>query len=66
MLKWANRTLRLEHHHFDTFALHGDRAFDGQLLTFCLGSDGEVERMTFLDYPPQEFKKVKSPAGARN
>jgi CubicO group peptidase (beta-lactamase class C family) len=65
VVTWTSHKIRLEHHHFDTFALRGDRAFDHQLLTFHLGSDGEVGSMTFLDYPPQEFKRVRPQAGAK-
>jgi hypothetical protein len=66
VVRWANLKSRLEHYHFDTFVLRGDRALDNQLLTFSLGSDGDRERMTFLNYPPQEFKNVKSQAEAKN
>ena len=66
VVRWANSKSRLEHYHFDTFVLRGNRVFDNQLLTFHLGSDGDVERMTFLDHPPQEFKKVKSQARTKN
>ena len=37
-VQWANHKVVLEHHHFDTFELRSDRAFEHQLLTFRLGS----------------------------
>jgi len=62
VLQWSSFTLKLDHFHYDTFALKSeDRAktwdlFDKEKLVFNLGADGEVARMTFLG---QDFKRVK-------
>jgi CubicO group peptidase (beta-lactamase class C family) len=64
-LRWSSFAFKLEHFHYDTFALKSeDRAktwdlFDKEKAVFALGADGEVERMTFLE---QGFRKVKKAA----
>lgn len=63
VVQWSNFKLRLEHYHFDTFAGRGDPIVDNQLLTFALGSDGDVDRITFLD---QEFKRARAKPAAKN
>jgi CubicO group peptidase (beta-lactamase class C family) len=63
-VKWGKFTFRLDHYHYDTFTavpvapkeevLSFDRStFEVQ---FRLGTNGEVEGMTFLD---QEFRRAK-------
>jgi hypothetical protein len=63
VLNWSSFKLKLEHFHFDTFTARGDPLMDNQLLTFGLGSDATVQRLTFLD---QEFKRVRSKAPPKN
>jgi CubicO group peptidase (beta-lactamase class C family) len=63
VVDWSSFKLKLEHFHFDTFAARGDPLVDNQLLTFDLGPDAMVQRLTFLE---QEFKRVKSKTRAKN
>jgi hypothetical protein len=62
LVQWSNFKIRLEHYHYDTFTTHGDPLVDNQLLSFTLGTDGEVEKMNFLS---QDFRKVRNRPTAR-
>ncbi|HKB06249.1 MAG TPA: serine hydrolase, partial [Gemmataceae bacterium] len=66
-VRWGRLTMKLAHHHFDTFTgtvtgspddvvRYQRQTFD---IQFRLGTNGDVEGMKFLD---QEFRRTKSPA----
>lgn len=62
-MQWSGFKLSLEHYHFDTFSVRGDRLVNDQLLSFKLDADAAVGGLTFLD---QEFRRVKIKAGPKN
>jgi CubicO group peptidase (beta-lactamase class C family) len=48
VITWSSARGRLEHFHFDTFDIKGDRLIDGDQVVFHLGLDGNVDSMDFL------------------
>jgi CubicO group peptidase (beta-lactamase class C family) len=48
VVRWSSFTGRLEHFHFDTFTVHGQRAIANEQVVFDLGADGNVAGMRFL------------------
>jgi CubicO group peptidase (beta-lactamase class C family) len=67
VVRWGDKTFRLEHYHFDTFTAVVTAPAESVLLydrvnldaQFRLGADGKVEGLRFLD---QDFKRIKPPA----
>jgi len=61
VLNWSRFKAPLKHFHYDTFAVIDDKADDNsrlndELVTFVLGTDGEVASMKFLG---RTFARVK-------
>jgi CubicO group peptidase (beta-lactamase class C family) len=48
VVRWSSFIGRLEHFHFDTFTVHGDRLIADEQIVFELGADGKVAGMRFL------------------
>jgi CubicO group peptidase (beta-lactamase class C family) len=48
VVRWSSARGRLEHFHFDTFDVHGDRLIDKEQMVFHLGLDGDVDCLDFL------------------
>jgi hypothetical protein len=59
-LAWSSFTVPLEHFHYDTFFVKGSVRLGEEVVTFALGPDGEVGRLTFLD---QQFRRRRGETG---
>lgn len=56
VLRWSSFTLPLEHYHFDTFDVTGERRLPREQVTFSLAAAGNVARMDFLGMAFQRAK----------
>jgi CubicO group peptidase (beta-lactamase class C family) len=59
-IRWSSFHAALEHYHYDTFDLRGERRMPNEQALFSLKANGDVAAMTFLG---MEFKKA--PAGTK-
>jgi CubicO group peptidase (beta-lactamase class C family) len=54
-LRWSGFQVSLEHYHFDTFDVRGDRRMPNEQVLFSLRANGDVAAMQFLGV---DFKKT--------